>query len=372
MNDGFPPGFGYKAAKDRPGYVSEQDIRKEKHQKSLNDLQQQIPSAAKGEPLRYDDYGIAQVDPATQLNQAMGNVPPPLPHATSGEQQQQFQSQSDFMGGGQGQPRAPQTQQQQAPQQQAPQAQQAPQPQGMPEQYAQTLAEQAKVNQARQQQIPMAKRSQHPVIKKLLDRFGLKQVKRHNITIFGDENYDDTIYTMSLLPEDLNTWSLTTTQKKLVEIGQEAIGVYFEHLICCASVVAIDNEPIWRIFEIIPEVYEAEQLLEDPFDIPLRIRKVCGELLADLLWSETRPITEKLTDFYREVVLEGKKITSSFDIENEEKVRWVCVRDECSIVEFLKPEEDESGQVKPYFCRTCAAMLVQTTDLKEDRSVPLG
>lgn len=360
MNDGFPPGFGYKPAKDRPGYVSEQDKRNEKHQRSLNDLQQQIPAAAKGEPLKYDEYGIAQVDPASQINQAMGNVPQqgqPQQGQPQQGQPQQFQSQNDFMGGGQPQ------------QAQQPQAQQ---PQGMPEQYAQTLADQAKVNQARQQQIPPAKRSQHPVIKKLLDRFGLKQAKRHNITIYGDEKNDDTVYTMSLLPEDLNTWSLTTTQKKLVEIGQEAIGVYFEHLICCASVVAIDNEPIWRIFEIKPEVWEAEQLIEDHFDIPLRIRKVCGELLADLLWSETRPITEKLTDFYREVVLDGKKITSSFDIETEEKVRYVCVRDECSIVEFLKPEEDENGQVKPYYCRTCAANLVQTTDLKEDRSVPLG
>ena len=102
------------------------------------------------------------------------------------------------------------------------------------------------------------------------------------------------------------------------------------------------------------------------------MRKIYALQLADLLWNSTRPVTDKLIEFYQARVMEGRKITSSLDTEKQNKMRYVCVRDECDVVEFMEPIFDESGAPKPYYCRTSAAVLALTTDLQEASNLPLG
>ena len=228
------------------------------------------------------------------------------------------------------------------------------------------------VMQPQPQQIPNSKKIKHPVLQKLLQRFGLKKQKLHTLDIYSDEDNDKTTYTMTVLPDELNTWALAEAKNKAVVVGDSLVGVYFEHLVVCASVVAIDDTPTWQIFDIKPEAWEASDLVEDPLNISLRIRKVSASLLADMMWTEVRPLTDKLSEFYQAKILDKRKITSSFDVENENTARYVCVKDECSTIELLEPKLDETGMEKTFFCKFCAGPLVKAVDLKQEQSVPLG
>lgn len=333
----FPPGLGYKGSENMTQQNAQQNAQA-KRQKTLNELKKSVPGASKGEPVSYDEYGIAQVpDPKAQQQQQK-------------RAEDTFEEARKFMGGErpQGEPEQQQAQAQQAPRH--------PQPQPV-EPFP---------------QVPAHKKTPHPVIQKLLARFGLKKEKRYKLELFTEDSDEPNTYTMTMLTDDLNMWALSETQKKLVTIGDQAIAGYFEHLLVCTSVIAIDGEPAWRIFDVKPESWEAEDLLEDPLDVPARMRKIYALQLSDLLWTSTRPVTDKLIDFYQNKVMEGRKITSSLDTEKQNKMRFVCVRDECDVVEFLEPEHDENGAMKPYYCRTCAAVLAPTTDLQEADNIPLG
>lgn len=367
-----------------PNYRRKVQERQAKHSKTLGDLQKSMPpEMIRGNPIDYDDYGIPtnipdpptteqqmqaamtegellqstpvaqpqrpkpEVPPRAPLNRAALNErglppptvekqpPPPPPRQTAAE----------FFGQPQNSNRVDM----------APQPSQPVQSQQQPE-----------------VEIPLSKKPKHPVLQKLLKRFGLKKAEKYDLEIFADNSVDRTKYTMTLLPDELNTWALAQAQKKAIEIGETAVGVYFEHLVVCSAVVAIDDVPVWRIFELKPESWEAEELVEDQLNLPSRMRKACGVQLAELLWSETRPLTEKLSDFYQNKILNKRKITSSFDEENEGTNRYVCIQDTCAVVELLKPEIFPDGKEQEFFCKLCGGPLVKAANLADEKSVPLG
>jgi len=393
MNDehgGYPPGTNYKPASERPGYQSEAQRRQQKHSKTLSDLQKAMPAdMIRGQPIDYDDYGIPTnipEPPATTRVQAAMQEEGELLESTPVAQQPRNAPMNQAAMQERGvkpTPKAPPPKEQQS--------KPLPPPLGPLEEpdnlqsISQAEADQRRrrmqAEKAREMEsqigfgVPPHKKSQHPVIQKLLKRFGLKKAKKYNLDIFSDDDdnsHEKTSYTMTLLPDELNTWALAEAQKKALSIGEAAVGIFFEHLVVCSSVVAIDGVPTWRVFEIKPEIWEAEDLVEDEYNIPTRIRKTCGLQLAELLWSETRPLTEKLSDFYQNKILDKKKITSSFDVENLGTYRYVCIQDTCSTVEILKPETDADGMEQIFFCKYCGGPMVKAADLAEERSAPLG
>jgi hypothetical protein len=218
--------------------------------------------------------------------------------------------------------------------------------------------------------IPPGKRAKHPVIQKLLKRFGLKKAERYKLEIYSEDQ--QTEYLMTVLPDELNAWALAEGKKKAIALDDVTIGVYFEHLVVCTAVIAIDSVPVWRLFDIKPESWEAEDLIEDTLNIPLRMRKMCGLQLAELLWSETMSLTDKLSDFYQNKILDKHKLKSSFDAENEGTYRYVCVRDECATVEIMQPETRPDGTEQNFYCKYCAGPLVKAADMSVEKSVPLG
>lgn len=355
----FIPG-SHKPANERPGYQSESQRRQRKHNQALGDLQKAMPHAvSNSKPIDYDNYGLpTNIDSTTQQVQ----------QALSDDEGEYLESQPVSQPV---QRSAPTKAQMEARVQQAQRNQnEAQQAKGQQFFGQQTPPPQQQPQYAVEENLPENKKPKHPIIQKMLQRFGLKKTPRYNLEIYTEDK-QQFVYTMTILPDELNTWALEEAKKHAVTSGESAVGVYFEHLVVCTAVVAIDNTPVWKIFEIQPQSWEAEDLVEDPLNLSLRIRKACGLQLAELLWSETRSITDKLSDFYQNEILTKNKLTSSFDAKNENTFRYVCVHDDCPGMEILEARYDQVGNELQYFCKLCATPMVKAADINKERSVPL-
>jgi hypothetical protein len=202
----------------------------------------------------------------------------------------------------------------------------------------------------------------------MLGAFGLKKAARHQLELYTEE-VGKIVYTMTLVSEELQRWAMLESKNKF--LGEaELAAVYFELLYGCCSVVAIDNVPLWQLFNLRLADGEEISLQEDPLEMNSRLRRTCSRMLADLLWTETVPIGEKLLQFYQEKVM-GKKIQSSLDKDIFEKVRYVCPLDDCDNYEFFTPAI-ENGAEKKYFCKFHGIQLVKTVDILKELDVPLG
>ena len=159
--------------------------------------------------------------------------------------------------------------------------------------------------------------------------------------------------------------------KKRMLQDAEIGAVYFELLFGCCSVIAIDHIPLYEAFNLSVLDNEKATIAEDPLEMSLRLRQLSSRLLANLLWSDTIPIGDKLVEFYKEKIL-GRKVQSSLDKEIEDKVRYVCPLDDCNNYEFFKPEIDSSGVETKYFCKHHGIELVKTIELLKELDVPLA
>jgi hypothetical protein len=335
IQQGNPP--GYDTRRNRGEYKTEGARMQEKQQQSLDELYRSLPpNSIKGTPLQYGDDGLPLVDDPQQF--------PEQAQAQSLESQiQTTANQADPVAAKFFAPRQNQPQQQQRSQRPQPQPQ-AP------------------------QQMSQGSLQYHPVLKRMLGAFGLKKAARHQLELYTDE-VGKIVYTMTLVSEELQSWAMLESKNKF--LGEaELAAVYFELLYGCCSVVAIDNVPLWQLFNLRLADGEEISLQEDPLEMNSRLRRTCSRMLADLLWTETVPIGEKLLQFYQEKVM-GKKIQSSLDKDIFEKVRYVCPLDDCDNYEFFTPAI-ENGAEKKYFCKFHGIQLVKTVDILKELDVPLG
>ena len=176
---------------------------------------------------------------------------------------------------------------------------------------------------------------------------------------------------MVLVTEELQSWAVSESKMKIMTDGDASAAIYFELLFSCCSIVAIDSHPIWVVFNITPQKNEQDRLANDPYDMPIRMRKLSARMLSELLWSETRPLGDKLLSFYQDIVME-KKIVSSHDKDVDRKVRYVCPKDECDNFEFFIPEEEKDGIEKTYYCKFHGIPLIRTVNLSKEADIPLG
>jgi hypothetical protein len=345
------------------GYKTEAERLQKSQQQALNDLRAAIPAERLKNvaPIEYDSYGIPKIDEPPQ----MPRVDPNMYQQFQQQQQQQYQPSMDEIQAAFGERTPPSSQKPNmdastfftAPAHPAQRDGQPP-----PQQQRQAPLPTPVVPQ----EVKQDNLSYHPVITKLLKNFGLKKDKRHDIAIFLEDSSEKMVYSMVEVTEELQTWALELAKEKITEDGNSTATVYFELLFVCCSVVAIDNTPVWEIFDIKPVGNEVERLANNPFDTPLRMRKIAAKSLATLLWSETRPIADKLLTFYQEVVM-GKKVTSSMEEEVEKKVRFVCPIDECSNYEFIIPEPGVT-----FYCKFHGIPLIETVDLIKESDIPLA
>ena len=342
VKQGFPDGYEFNRNKNhKPEHVR----RQEKQQHSLDALYRSVPAnMLKGTPIQYDEDGLPVVtdDPSFQPTleqQVQSTVERPVEKNVDTD---------DFFS-------APPTRQRVAANQSNP-----------PNQPRQQIS---RPDMQQTQPVRQGSLQHHPVLKKMLNVFGLKKNSRHNLEIYNDNTGDKVIYTMTLVSEELQSWAMMEGKNKMVT-ESEVGAIYFELLFGCCSVIAIDHVPLWEIFNMRLTEDEQYTIGQDPLDMSIRIRKACSRMLADLLWSQTMPIADKLVEFYQDKVL-GKKIQSSLDREILDKVRYVCPMDDCDNYEFFKPLV-EDGAEKNFFCKYHGIELIKTVDILKELDIPLA
>jgi hypothetical protein len=323
-NEILPNGFGSRSAKDTPGYRNENERIQDSQKEAFNNLKASIPSSRlkNSVPIDYDEYGMPRIDtPMPELDPSLLQRSTPMDANTfftaAPVQRPNVAPKSD-----------PRTNMSVAP----------PKKDNF---------------------------KKHPVIQKLLKNFGLKKDKKYDVEIFIEDSEEKMVYTMTLVTEEIQSWVLDVAKDKIGDEGTSVASIYFELLFVCCSVVAIDNVPTYEIFDIKLLDNEVSRLSNDPLDIPIRLRKLSAKYLIDILWSETRPIGDKLLAFYQEVI-SSKKVISSLDRDIESKVRFVCPLDECDHYEYLTPSD------KVIYCRFHGVPMVETVDLTKETDIPLA
>jgi len=324
--DGLPPGWGFR--QQNQGTL-ERERNQSKRNKALNGLQAYFNGTLPGEPVEYDDSDLPIIpDPQDDINNLQVEEEEPMP--------QQYTS--------------------------------TPQPQratAKPQQQQQRIEKSSQVPQQYQQQsLPL--KAQHPVVLRMLEKFGISKTKKHVLELYPTDNLEDKFsYTMAAVPEELAIWCLNEARDKQITEGELSSVSYFHHLLSCCSVVGIDGTPVWQIFNVTLNDPEIQKMQDDPFRMSTRVRKECARNLAAMLWTDTRPITDKLFEFYDSKI--NTKVKSSNDLDIDGMYRYVCPLDSCTVLEFFKPENEQQ-----YFCKIHGVNLVQATDITSEADYPLA
>jgi len=357
INQGFPDGYQF----NRNVKVTSDGARiQEKQQQTLNEIYKALPTnLIKGSPLNYGEDGLPVIedDPLQQqyetnlLEQQIQNsvYPPQRQQQQQGQQQQQVDPNTFFT--------APSVRQKQGNQTQA-----------QPQQNVQQNVPQRQP-QPQQQQPSEGSTAYHPVVKKLLNVFGLRKNLRYDLEVYNENTGDKVVYKMTLISEELQSWAMAEGKQRMM-LEPEVGAIYFELLFACCSVIGIDDIPLWEIFNIQLQDDEQKLVAGDRYEMSLRVRKMASRYLANILWSDTIPIGDKLLDFYQQKVV-GKKVQSSLDREIDEKIRYVCPLDDCDNYEFFKPVL-EQGVEKKFFCKYHGVEMVKTIDLRKELDLPLA
>lgn len=309
MKNGLPPGMEPKRRPSPPG--GEGAARNKRQMDTFKQIQSQMPHMVRGQPVAYSPDGLM-------------DVPEP---DTSGSFEPSFA---------------------QDPRQRPQMSQELPSPQP-PQQ---------------QESMQHGPAMHHPVIKQLLSVFGLKQAKKHFLNIKAP---DGTVFkfTMCQIPDELATWALREASNRVPVEGDQIMSQWFQLMISSLSIVAINDTPLNVLFGLRPSnPVEAQQIQEDPYNLPVRMKKAATLQLSKLIWTELQPFGDKIYEFYEKIV-EENRVISSFDEEREGLSRYVCPLDGCSVIEFLK-DTDEEGNLQKYYCKVHKTELIKTFDVSNN------
>jgi hypothetical protein len=286
---------GYDFKRPKPSASREVETQRENINATFEEIQKSMPGSIRGKPLQYNEEGLLVDDEEEEMARSAASAVADAPP-----------------------PPPPQT---------------------------------AKPSRSRASRRPMS-----PLLEKLHKKFGLISEKVYDVDIF----VDDATFKFSLtkVPEDIVSWALQRARTRLVTDGDQAATEWFQLLFCCASIVAVDGEPLWQSYSIELNQAEQTQIEQCWSNVPNRVRKITATELSELLWSEIVPIGAKLWEFYEAKV--SPKVKSSLDAEIDDLARFVCPIDGCATVEWLKPREDATGAVLPYYCKVHGVQLVET------------
>jgi hypothetical protein len=177
-------------------------------------------------------------------------------------------------------------------------------------------------------------------------------------------------FTLTPITDDLASWALEVTRQALDKDNN--IGVaYYESLLCCSCVLAIDKVPIYEVFNINQTEEEKDKQSADKYSVTSRVRKLSGKKLLDILWTDTKPILIKLTDFYEQTITKDMNVKSSLDIQRDLLNRYVCPVDGCSVIYFEKSLFEDNSEV-PYYCKVHSAPMVKSVSGDGAEHYPLA
>ena len=381
--EGLPPGFQIKRQNREEIERRIQDQSAMKHQKALDDLKRSIPGF-KGEPVQYDNDNIPIVDDIgsaplsdevfefMQEQEQMQYTQQPVQHPQQANQAPQQRMQPM-------QPMQPMHPKQIYSGPQIRQDQEQPQTRNdypkRPQQPQQSAYQPQPAQQSMQQAYQPSTASvlsnrKHPVLQKLLKSFGIKRSEYYYVDLNSSDG-SSIRYHMSIVPEEVTAWAMSSAAMRVALEGETMASSWFQLLNVCAATVAIDNTPIYEIFEIKLLDHEQAELANDPYDISVRIRKIASQKLSAMIWSETQPIAQKLTDFYMGEIVSKYKITSSYDMDINKKFRYICPIDSCTEY-LLESPHVENGLEKEFYCKVHGIAMVKMTNLAEEMNIPLA
>lgn len=211
----------------------------------------------------------------------------------------------------------------------------------------------------------------HPVVERLLAKFGVVNQKHYEFSLFSSESDSQgTKFTLSPISDDLAAWCLEVTRAELAKDSN--IGVaYYESLLCCSCILALDGVPVYEAFSIRQTEEERIKQANSPLLISSRVRKISGQKLMDIFWSETKPVLMKLTEFYEQTITKDTTVRSSLDIKREELERYVCPIDGCNVFYYESPAADD-GEEQHFYCKSHAAPMVKTLMSAKAGNYPLA
>lgn len=222
----------------------------------------------------------------------------------------------------------------------------------------QTIQRQAAPPQA--QDLPVMDNSKaHPVIAKMLEKFAIKKIKKYELEL---ESGDGTKFnfTMTFVSDEAACWALEEAHKKGITEGNITATAWFSLLVSCLSIVAINDEPVWKMFDIRLTDADVDQLNVDQLNPTSRVRVGYATQMSKLMWSEMMPFADKLHNFYEDVIVPENTVTSSHELKKLNQERYVCPIDDCSVVEFLEPLLNDKNEEVPYYCKVHGKPLIKS------------
>ena len=141
----------------------------------------------------------------------------------------------------------------------------------------------------------------HPLLQKLRKDFGIQSIPTEDVTI------GDMTFTLRVLDAKSVTAALRFTDTMSVTARENDIN--FQLAVTAFSVISINGEPLWKIFDIPLEekerVYHSGEFYPrfDPKEPPERVRMMASVKLMDFLNSEaTMDLMDTLWKFYQQKV----------------------------------------------------------------------
>lgn len=363
VKQGFPPGYEFQSRRPHP---SEGQRRNKSMSQGLNAAASSFPGGVPGEPVVFRDDGSYDVDdtpPPNAANEGFLEGDEPFDSSLLSDINSQLQNQQPAQ-----QPRSPQNRPQPGiqrvrtpvePQQPRPAAPVSPAPRANTQGYQMMPGSNAE----------RVQRADHPVLRKIYQKFGLKEIKTYEVKLAAGSPDEVVSFLMTPIPDELQVWAIGEAQAKSTFEGEGSGMSWFEALTACASVVAIDGEPVWKVFNLAPRadeqglpthLQESSRLAQNPYDLSIRIRKYCAKELATMFWSDTLPIMDKLHNFYIDRVLSENRILSDFETNIAGKDRFVCPVDSCDVIYFEPLLLDTEQNPLPYFCKVHGVEMVRS------------
>jgi hypothetical protein len=197
----------------------------------------------------------------------------------------------------------------------------------------------------------------HPVLKKLRQEFGLDTIKTISIKIGSIS------WTMRAINQEQMTFALRLADMYSASQSEHVLKLTMARVSC--AIVAIDNTPVYKLFNI---KLEKDEKISDYLNPPPRIKQLSAIHVYDLLMQESIPgLGKHLADIYEEKLVPETDVT----LDNEFKSVYRCTNEECNEEKKLIDRVIEGGEKQPYFCQLCGSVMNPVLTSQEASNSPL-
>lgn len=209
----------------------------------------------------------------------------------------------------------------------------------------------------------------HPVLKKLKSKLGLKPLELHTVSIMADGDKFD--FSLSEYSEELVLYCASEYRRAIMTNGETSAMKRFDILRLGCSLVAIDNAPVYEIFDVDIELSEMDRITKNPYDLSDRLRRECSKIFCKMVLHEFRGFISELENFFIEKIVNAIDI-KAFDSLKEGQNIYICEVPNCPFVHKDKPMLNDKGEEIPYLCTIHAVPLKKSLTLNERSNLPLA